>query len=61
MYRFLHYYDIIMIEKKMRKIKRGDGCMAGRTSGMRNEKVNGLWRMQSGLGPGKEVMDAEDP
>lgn len=60
MYRFLHYYDIIMIEK-MRKIKWGDGYMAGRTSGMRNEKVNGLWRMQSGLGPGKEVMDAEDP
>lgn len=49
-----------MIEK-MRKIKWGDGYMAGRTSGMRNEKVNGLWRMQSGLGPGKEVMDAEDP
>ena len=54
MYRFLHYYDIIMIEKKMRKIKRGDGCMAGRTSGMRNEKVNGLWRMQSGLAQGRK-------
>ena len=60
MYRFLHYYDIIMIEK-MRKIKWGDGYMAGRTSGLRNEKVNGLWRLQSGLGPGKEVRDAADP
>ena len=53
--------DKSMTEKKMRKIKRGDGCMAGRTSGMRTEKVNGLWRTQSGLSPGKEVMDAEDP
>lgn len=33
----------------------------GRTSGMRVREVNGLWRTQSGLSPGKEVMYAEDP
>lgn len=28
------------LTEKMRKIKWGDGCIAGQTSGMRNEKDN---------------------
>lgn len=39
-------------DKKMRKIKQGDGCEAGRASGMGDEKDSGLWRMGSGLGLG---------